>query len=394
MKRKHIVHLGITGFPFGSAAVNHSIFIAKSMADLGCDILFINNKAIHGKNIPVKLHKYGDVENMHYCYTTLSPYKQSNFLIRNFDKVYGRVHELFLLISLRLQGKLHGAMVYLPTNSFFSLLIYWLLFSVLRVPIALTQTEFFSGFTNHATALQKLSDVLFDRYSYYFVNGYLLISEFLIEKVFQGRPQKPYVKVPPLVDPAIFNNLPTEKQKGFVFCASIAYFEVIEFAISAFEELDNSEYTLTLIVNGSEAALQQLHSRIAKSSKKNLLIHKSNLPYNELLTLYKTAAALLIPLRNTVQDSARFPQKIAEYTASGSVIITTNFGEIQYLFKDKVNALVADTYDATAIARKMEYVIEHPDEVAGIAAKASEICTHNFDYRAYGPKLIDLFEKF
>ena len=74
------------------------------------------------------------------------------------------------------------------------------------------------------------------------------------------------------------------------------------------------------------------------------VIIKSDLPYNELIQHYKGASALLIPLRNTIRDIARFPNKVCEYCASESVVITTGYGEMVYLFKDGQNAFVANDF--------------------------------------------------
>ena len=66
--------------------------------------------------------------------------------------------------------------------------------------------------------------------------------------------------------------------------------------------------------------------------------------------MYKNATAHLIPLSNSIQDTARFPNKISEYLASAKPIITTDVGEIKHYFKDMDNfdeildSLIEDIY--------------------------------------------------
>ena len=50
--------------------------------------------------------------------------------------------------------------------------------------------------------------------------------------------------------------------------------------------------------------------------------------YNE----FFNSEALLIPLRNTIQDIARFPNKLSEYVGVSGLIITTDVGEIKDYF--------------------------------------------------------------
>ena len=104
----------------------------------------------------------------------------------------------------------------------------------------------------------------------------------------------------------------------------------------------------------------------------------SNVSDKELSVLYKNATGLLIPLRPNIQDEARFPHKFGEYLISGNPVITTNYGEVKYYFKDMVNALIAEIYDEKAFAEKMYYVITNPSECSIIGQNgkkvALEIC--------------------
>ena len=115
----------------------------------------------------------------------------------------------------------------------------------------------------------------------------------------------------------------------------------------------------------------------------------SNIPFSELIDLYVNAAALLIPLRPTKQDAARFPHKISEYAATGNPIITTNYGEVAYYFKDGENALVADSYDISLFAEKMNFVIENLTRAKQIGQKGKELGMQKFSHIKYGPLLKD-----
>lgn len=108
--------------------------------------------------------------------------------------------------------------------------------------------------------------------------------------------------------------------------------------------------------------------------------------------LYKNACGLLIPLRPTVQDRARFPHKIGEYVASGNPVVTTNYGEITKYFKDGESALIARNYDIAEFSRKMEFIISNPEKAQEIGWKGKQVGLDNFDYKQYGHRIKEFID--
>jgi glycosyltransferase involved in cell wall biosynthesis len=92
----------------------------------------------------------------------------------------------------------------------------------------------------------------------------------------------------------------------------------------------------------------------------------------------------LIPLRPTYQDVARFPHKIGEYLASGNPVISTNYGEVKFYFKDMDNMLIADSYDVNEFAEKMRFVINNMSEVKKIGLNGRDLAWNKFNYKMQG----------
>ena len=93
--------------------------------------------------------------------------------------------------------------------------------------------------------------------------------------------------------------------------------------------------------------------------------------------------ALFIPLRNTVQDIARFPNKICEYAACSGVIVTTNYGEIPYYFKDKINAVIAEDFTAESIAKQLDWLYNNPSALPSIKKESYLLGRNVFDIISY-----------
>jgi glycosyltransferase involved in cell wall biosynthesis len=143
-----------------------------------------------------------------------------------------------------------------------------------------------------------------------------------------------------------------EDQKYFLFCGALSYIEVVKFIVDSFCLLNNDAVCLYLVVNGNKEQRDRLEDYLRLNSQKNNIKIFSNVDQDKLDAYYKNAAGLLIPLRPTVQDEARFPHKIGEYLASGNPVISTNYGEVKHYFTDRENMLIAESYDTRSFADK------------------------------------------
>jgi glycosyltransferase involved in cell wall biosynthesis len=384
----HAIHVGISGFPFGSAAINKCIAVYESLHEQKVNFLIINNRAVHKKNIPVPIEKSGTVNNLRYTYTSASPYKSDYFFQRRISNLLGRINEFFLLLKLCSSHKV-DVMFYYPTNGSFFELIYYRLFSkIFGFPIIAQYVEYRTSFKSESKPHERVKHYLFDKYFMHFVDGVLPISEYLINHLKKRGYRKPYIKLPPLTD---FNQFRMQKQNMeenyFLYVGTAAYLEAIEFITKAFDLSEQREYFLHLVVNGNSPQMKVVETLIQNMKKKDKVRLFSNLKYSHLVQKYIQAKGLLIPLTDTIQDKARFPQKISEYLASGNPIIATNFGEVPYYFYDQKNALVAMNYSEQEFADKLDFVVNHRELAEQIGRMGKETGLKYFDYNSYGPEI-------
>jgi glycosyltransferase involved in cell wall biosynthesis len=178
----------------------------------------------------------------------------------------------------------------------------------------------------------------------------------------------------------IQHTYPPPANPYFIFCGAAVYIEVIKFIIDAFDILTENEYLLYLVVNGNARQKEMVKKIIENSRRKESIKMYSELAYPDLIDLYVNAKGLLIPLRPTLQDNARFPHKIGEYVSSGNPMITTGFGEINQYFTDGLNALISDKYDRYSFAQKMQFVIDHPIKAREIGKSGKMIALNYFDH--------------
>ncbi len=383
----HVVYLGESGFPIGLAAIQKTILLGKALRAAGARMTVINRKGKFKPGQPIQVEVEGDHEGIHYVYTSGNVYKPKGFLQRNLLKMKGIYGEYRYLRRLAKNGELDAGII--SCRDFIQVLLYRLYSIILGFPIALLYVEFASAMQHRQGLYKKINDYLFDSFMVKRMDAALPISELLANNFRKVAPGKPIFKIPVICD---FKPFEQPKREGrepyFLYCGALDYKEVVDFILESYDRLPDSEVKLHLLVSGGKKSqYEQLDADIRKMKKAGQVRVFSNIPYSELVDLYVNAIGLLIPLRPTLQDAARFPHKIGEYTAAANPIITTRVGEVPHYFEDGKTALVSDNYDANEYAEKMKFVIEHPQEAARIGEQGRELGLREFNYLNYGPRL-------
>jgi glycosyltransferase involved in cell wall biosynthesis len=370
----HIVFVGQSGIPNAKTATNNRIMSFKNMlesAKVNVSVLnhFYTNKIVD--------------ENIYY--SSIFKSKPANKFLQVVEYFVSYISDALFLLKMNKNKKINVLLVY--TGSFSLLLFYRFLSSIIGCKLVFQYVEYRSHLRERSVRF-KLNDYLFDNYSFYFTHGIIVISEYLKNRVLQKKWNLKIIKIPAICDFSVFNKIHiTEKENYFLYCGTIAYFEVILFVINAFLSANlPRNFKLKLIVSGDN--IDKISKYIINNDRIDLV---NNLTYTELIVSYKKSIALLIPLRNTIQDKARFPHKISEYTASGSAIISTNIGEITYYFNDGQNALLTDTYSISEYAKKMEYIANNIEEVKKMGTNGYTVGLSNFDEHLYTNSLLTFF---
>jgi len=386
-KKINIVHVGTSGVPhYKSAAINRCLGIYAIFNADEFKVLALNNRAMHlASEQESTLAVRGKFEHIHYLYTIPSPYKPTSFLKRRWFSFYGRMKELSTLFRLARKKEM-DVMFFYPEGDFFELLAYRCISKLFTIPIISHYVEYRTSF-NHENFIERINDRLFDKRFMFLSDGVIPISEYLINHVKGRKKNIPMFKIPPLADFNFFDKI--EKQEdtpNFLYVVSAQYFDPIKLMLDAFSLVKNNTYELRFVLHGS--GIDRVKKEIDNHEKKGLIKVYSKLSYEALVQLYKNSSALLIPLSNSLKDEARFPQKISEYLASRNPIITTNFGEIKYYFKAYENALVAPEDTSDALAKELNYVIEHPEKAQEIGNKGYETGRKYFDKLSHQEELI------
>ena len=393
MEKKSIVYLGYPSFPFGLAEVQKIILISKSLLLTDNTVTVICRNGIHNKSQRPGLKAEGEFQGVQYKYASGSCYRNDNFFIRRLKEIKGKVNETLLLWKMRRRGQLNFAII--STRSFSSVLYYVILSKLFRFKTILNYVEYYTAFHKRKSQIrQRLNDTLFDNYAPRIVDCNFLISEYLNDHVKKIAPGKKNLKIPGLTDfdkYACVNG--TQSDSYFLFCGDATYKEIVFFIIDSYALIrDTTAYYLYLVVSGRPSNIEQVKNYAEKLNNAGRIKIFSNLTEIDLYSKYKNAKALLIPLRPTIQDAARFPHKTGEYMASGNPVISTKYGEMKYYFKDKEDILLADNYDKNLFAEKMQFIIDNPEESKVIGAEGRKKAVELFEYKTQSSRINSFLE--
>lgn len=382
--QKTILSVGYASFPSGTAQVQRQLLMTKAILLEGFDVTVLCRYGVHNQNDGI-LAK-GVFEGINFIYCSGSPLRPDGYFKRSCLKLLGLLNEIKYIRSYSKSKQLAGILV--STNNFHNILFYFFIGKIFGTPITVDNVEYWTAIKGYKTFL-GIEKYLYDNFYYSFTDNIICISDFLIGKV-KASVRGAILKIPAITDFDKFDNCATSnsrllKEKYVLFCGSIAYFEVIDFIISAYDRIEVDDVSLILVTTENT----KLRDRINRSRNKDSIKVLTNLSYDDLVNAYKNSEALLIPMRNTVQDKARFPHKISEYCASCKPIITSNIGEIRNYFNEE-NAFLCPDFDESAYAKAIDSVISEPELAKRIALKSYETGFVNFNYKSYSRSLINL----
>jgi len=133
---------------------------------------------------------------------------------------------------------------------------------------------------------------------------------------------------------------------------------------------------ISLIV-GAGGHARQTADELAISDKVVLAGIK---PYNELPDYYAASDVLAMPLRDTLFNRARWPNKIGDHLAAGRPTVSNPVGDVQDLFKKHSIGLLARSDDAEDFARQVIHLFENPDVAERMGEQARELAEGEYSW--------------
>lgn len=380
----YIVFVGLQGVPYLGRACDPRLANTANVLAEDADVAVVNRysslnrKAMAGIELSAKVK-------------TIEVLKRRNTkgIMNALMYVLSIIVEPFTLFRLHKEKKIDYLHIY--SGHYMDFVLYWLLSRLFGAKIVYEYVEYRTEKNQHPNLYHRINNRLCDFHGAKLWDLCIAISNFLEQKAKEVKPTIPVIKVTPLCDFDLFNNNHKEvdiQEPYVMFCGHAGYFEVVKFIIDSYKasKISNSK-KLLLVLGGSPANIERV-----KEYADDCII-RSRIPYDDLVAYYKHAFALMIPLRNCIEDIARFPNKVCEYSAARGLIITTNNGEMQYFFKNGENAIVANECSVQSIASRLDEVEDGIYDIDSIRENCYKTGLNNFSVDAYKNKLYQFLKE-
>lgn len=368
-----IVFVGLSGVPYAGRACDSRLANIANLLAEDATVEILNRYSSLAKESLSGI----EISDKVVCTEIVKP-RKSKGLLTILYFLLSLLKEPFAIYKSHRKEKIDWLHLY--TGHYIDFVIYRFIAKLINAKIVYEYVEYRSE--KPAKGLyHKINNYLCDFHGAKLWDACFAISNFLEDKALKVNPKLSVIKVTPIGDFDLFqaNNKEIDIKEDYImFCGHAGYFDVVKFIIDSFNTSDIRKTKKLLLVLGGRPEQVEKVRRYDKAC-----IIKSKLPYDELIALYKHAFALMIPLRNTIEDIARFPNKICEYTAAHGLIVTTSNGEMQYYFKNGENAIVSDECSVSAISQKLNEIAREEYNIEAIRKKCYQTGFDNFSIDAY-----------
>lgn len=391
----------LTGEPFpnGMAATNRIMCYARAIKEGGVEsevVIFRRTERYGSK--PKNTIGQGILEGIPFHYISGSPLRGNNSFIRLLsDRIDQWRTDRYLRRVLK-----KGDILFFFMGGYVQLMLRYMRTAHAKGAFCvrdLCELPFGTGAeTKTAIRLRKVTlEKQFPR-----LDGIISISDALLNLAKTNTlPTCKHIKVPIMVEYEHYciNKMESDTDVPYIFHAGTLYQQkdgilgMIEAFGMAKQRLQMPiKYILTGTVDTSPQA-KEIHWLIKKYRLEDSVEFVGYL-VREQIKEYLCKASLVISNRpKSKQDYYGFSTKVGEYLATGTPLITTNWGEAVNWLKDGESAYIIEPEDTNALANAIVQVFSNLDQARQIGKTGQQLCQRSFDYHVWSNPLVDFLKQ-
>ena len=187
---------------------------------------------------------------------------------------------------------------------------------------------------------------------------------------------------------------PSDGVFKIVFVGRLAKEKGVGYAIRAIAILKRKHYNVEFLIVG-EGVLKNDLVRLCRDldiEKHVSFLGAKN--HNELVKILNTTHLFVIPTASEITgDKKRIPNVLREAMASGLPVVSTYHTGISKWVEDGVCGFLVPARDAKALAKKLAYLINHPELWSKMGTAGRRFVEENFDKDVFNRQLVDIFYK-
>jgi glycosyltransferase involved in cell wall biosynthesis len=377
-------------FPFGEATNQRIIMIGKALLLKGNPFrVYVNCKRPRN---PLNTQRSGVYENIEFRHLNKSLQiglpKWKNAL----DYYLVGFYNAFVLIRSLSRDKRNVIYLYSQGSSFNGFVS--LLAFLYKIPVVQEVNEWREDLDKF-----NLKSFIYKSVMFRWAKGAISISDNISEKINRYKPAARGISIlllPILADKNEWAKKNGTIQKTFLWCGQLdGYFKDVILILEAYSKLSASfpEYKVIICGKYKKATEDVINDTISGLGLNRDRVVLTGYISNETLFEYcQSATALISPLWDDQQSSARFPTKIASYLFASRPVLTCKMGETGKYLTNRKNALFFEPGDHLGLSGLMEFCINEKNIADQIGKQGSMLAEAEFDFRRHADKLRSFFE--
>jgi len=388
----NIVMITSGSYPYGGAATNRHLSLAKGMVELGhiVNILCISpskNQDKKSSNIEVE---FNGIKIIYTRNTTSWP---TNNLKKLQIMTKGILNSLKNLKNINKICKIDVVIILITNPIIIELFIKWLKKKNIKILHERTEYPFVAIKNNFFS--KKILLPIYLKYTINKFDGIYTISQEL-NNYFKSILKKPVklCTIQMTVEPQRFNIKKSENCDNYIaYCGTMwGNKDGVQILIEAFSRISSDFPNIKLYLIGdtsNEGEFKKLKEKISLLKIEDKVVFTGIISSDNIPHLLVNAKMLVLARPDNIQAKGGFPTKLGEYLATGNPVVVTKVGEIPNYLIDGVNAFLAQPNSVDSFATKMKFVLNNIDLANNVGLKGKELTNTIFNYKVQSKKLID-----
>ena len=198
-------------------------------------------------------------------------------------------------------------------------------------------------------------------------------------------PGKPIYQFPAWTDVDVFLQAGGEETEGadqhILYAGVLTPLKGVHHLIDAFASIAQHCPQVSLILVGhasNKAYTAMLHEQVRRLHLAGRIQFVAQVPQRELAALMRSACVLVLP-----STSEGLPRVVIEAMATGLPVIASCVGGIPEMVENGATGFLVSPGNATALAERLRWVLEHPKEAHEMGRHARTVVQHFFSTTAY-----------
>lgn len=228
---------------------------------------------------------------------------------------------------------------------------------------------------------------LYERWACPKFDAIITATPFIRDKFLLINPNTIDINNFPLLDELANTSDWSQKQHEVVYVGGISKIRGIEQVVQAMALTDNVR--LNLAGQFSEKSVEGGVKKYKSWSNVNELGFLNRQEVNQVLAQSKVGLVTFLPVPNHINAQ---PNKMFEYMSAGIPIITSNFPLWREIVEGAECGLCIDPLDPSAIAKAIEYLIDHSDEAEQMGKNGRLAVEEKYNWRIEEQKIFKLYQ--